>query len=92
MPKKSVTITVDQGLLDRIETDRGLAPISTFINRLLEAIYAEDTSTLEDIQIYKRMMGYRNTPETIEHLITEALEANRKDIQKAKNLLPTIDD
>jgi len=92
MPKKSVTITVDQGLLDRIETDRGLAPISTYINRLLETIYAEDASTLEDIQIYKRMMGYRNTPETIGHLIEEALEANRKDIQKARNVLPTNDE
>ena len=81
MVKRSVTITLDEKNLAKLEADRGLAPLSALINRFIEVIYSENTQISEDLHTCRALMGFRNTPETVEYLLKEALTAKREDLE-----------
>ena len=81
MVKRSVTITLDEKNLAKLEADRGLAPLSALINRFIDVIYSDETHISEDLHTCRVLMGFRNTPETVEYLLKEALVAKRKDME-----------
>ncbi len=81
MVKRSVTITLDEKNLAKLEADRGLAPLSALINRFIEVIYSEDTDISEDLHTCRVLMGFRNTPDTVEYLLKEALIAKKEDLE-----------
>jgi hypothetical protein len=84
MAKKSITITIDEELVASVQKDRGLAPLSTFMNRLLEIIYSPESEVSADLQACRKLMGSRNTPETIQHLLMEAIAPKRKELDARK--------
>ncbi len=81
MVKRSITITLDEKNLAKLEADRGLVPLSTLINRFIEVIYSDKTQISEDLHTCRVLMGFRNTPETVEYLLKEALAAKKEDLE-----------
>ena len=81
MPKRSVTITLDEELIERVELDRGLAPLSALMNRFLEIIYAPEHGIANDLQACRKWMGFRNTPETIGFLLRDSLESKLEELK-----------
>ena len=81
MVKRSVTITLDEENLKKLEADRGLAPLSALINRFIEVIYSENTHISEELHTCRVLMGFRNTPETVEYLLKEALAAKKEELE-----------
>ena len=75
MPKRSVTISLDNELVERVELDRGLAPFSALMNRFLEILYSPEYGIASDLQVCRKRMGFRNTPETIRFLLQESLKS-----------------
>lgn len=41
--KNQISITVDSSILSKINADRGLIPLSTFVNEQLKKVYAPAT-------------------------------------------------
>ena len=74
-----------------MEADRGLAPLSTLINRFIEVIYSDETQIREDLHICRVLMGFRNTPETVEYLLKEALAAKKEELELLRENHPLND-
>ncbi len=81
MVKRSITITLDERNLAKLEADRGLAPLSTLIDRFIDVIYSDRVQIREDLNTCRVLMGFRNTPETVEYLLNEALAAKKEELE-----------
>jgi hypothetical protein len=91
MVRRSITITLDEENLARLEADRGLVPLSTLINSFIEVIYSDKTQMSEDLNTFRVLMGFRNTPEAVKFLLTEALAAKMEKLEFLKENHPLID-
>lgn len=78
MPKKVVSVSVDESLIPAIDRDRGRGSFSAHINYILEILYSSDFPLSRELEALRKNEGLRDIPEVVKVILTEGVDKKLK--------------